>query len=168
MSVLPVGVPVQPAAPQPPTSPDLDFRVARPRRAPWAVLGVISAGGALGTMARYGLASAWPHRLDQFPWATFVTNVSGCLLIGVLMVLITEVWSAHRLLRPFLGIGVLGGFTTFSTYTVDIQQLVAAGAARTALIYLAGTLAVALIAVYAGITLTRLTTRTHPRRKEKR
>jgi CrcB protein len=159
---------VQPATPQLPTGPDIDFRVARSRSVPWAVLGVISAGGALGALARYGLASAWPHRPDQFPWATFVTNVSGCLLIGVLMVLITEVWSAHRLLRPFLGIGVLGGFTTFSTYTVDIQQLVAAGAARTALVYLAGTLAVALTAVYAGITLTRLITRTHPRRKEKR
>jgi CrcB protein len=163
---------VQPATSQLPGDPDVDLHVAPQRfelrRAPWAVLGMISVGGALGALTRYGLAVAWPHRPDQFPWATFVTNVSGCLLIGVLMVLITEVWSAHRLLRPFLGVGVLGGFTTFSTYTVDIQQLVAAGAARTGLVYLAGTLAAALAAVYAGITLTRLATRTHPRRKEKR
>jgi CrcB protein len=160
-------MPVQPTTRSPVDS-DVDLHVRRQRfelrRAPWAVLGVISAGGALGALARYGLAMAWPHRPDQFPWATFVTNVSGCLLIGVLMVLITEIWAAHRLLRPFLGVGVLGGYTTFSTYTVDIQQLVAAGAARTGLLYLAGTLAAALAAVYTGITATRLATRNHPRR----
>jgi fluoride exporter len=118
----------------------------------------------LGATGRHALAVALPHRPDQFPWATFLTNVSGCLLIGVLMVLIAEVWSAHRLLRPFLGVGVLGGYTTFSTYTVDVQQLVAAGAARTGLLYLAGTLIAALAAAYAGISLTRLVTRRHPRR----
>ncbi len=142
------------------------------RRARWPVLAAISAGGVLGALARHGLALAWPHHTGQFPWATFVTNVSGCLLIGVLMVLITEVWSAHRLLRPFLGVGVLGGYTTFSTYTVDVQQLVAGGAARIGLLYLVGTLVTALAAVYAGITVTRLATRlaarTHLRRKEQR
>jgi len=122
------------------------------RRAPWAVLSVVSVGGALGALARYGLAVAWQHRPGAFPWATFLVNVSGCLLIGVLMVLITEVWAAHRLLRPFLGTGVLGGYTTFSTYTVDVQQLVAA----------------ALAAVYVGIALTRLATRTHARHRGKR
>jgi CrcB protein len=135
----------------------------RLRRTPWSVLAVVSAGGVLGALARAALAVAWPHRVSGFPWATFVTNVSGCLLIGVLMVLVTEVWSAHRLLRPFLGVGVLGGYTTFSTYAVDVQQLVAAGAAPTALVYLAGTLVAALVAVYAGSTLTRLAT--HRRRR---
>jgi CrcB protein len=155
-----------------PIDPDVDLHLARQRaelqRARWAVLGVISAGGVLGALARHGLAVACPHRIGQFPWATFVTNVSGCLLIGVLMVLITEVWSAHRLLRPFLGVGVLGGYTTFSTYIVDVQQLVAAGAARTGLLYLASTLLAALAAVYVGITAARLATRTHLRRKEQR
>jgi CrcB protein len=144
---------------------DVDLHLARQRRemsrAPWSVLGTISAGGALGALARYGLATAWPHPPGQFPWSTFVTNVSGCFLIGILMVLITEVWSAHRLIRPFLGVGVLGGYTTFSTYTADVQQLVAAGAARTGLLYLAGTLAAALAAVYAGVTATRAITRGH-------
>lgn len=132
--------------------------LARRTAARYGVLAVISAGGVLGALARYGLATAWPHQQGRFPWATFVTNVSGCLLIGVLMVLITEVWSAHRLLRPFLGTGVLGGYTTFSTYTVDVQRLVAAGAARTALLYLAGTLTAALLAVYAGAALARAAT----------
>ena len=148
---------------QVPVDPDVDMHDRRQRRelfrAPWSVLGVVAAGGALGALARLGLATAWPHQPGQFPWATFVTNVTGCFLIGVLMVLITEVWSAHRLIRPFLGVGVLGGYTTFSTYTGDVQQLVAAGAARTGLVYLGGTLLAALLAVYLGIAVTRLLTR---------
>jgi CrcB protein len=155
-----------------PTDPDVDLRSPwqriELRRAPWAVLSVISAGGILGAWARHGLALAWPHRPGQFPWATLVTNVSGCLLIGVLMVLITDVWSAHRLLRPFLGVGILGGYTTFSTYAADIQQMVAAGAARAALAYLAGTLAAALAAVYAGIVVTRAMTGISLRRRAQR
>jgi CrcB protein len=125
------------------------------------VLGVIAVGGVLGALGRYGLAVAWPHHPGTFPWSTFITNVTGCLLIGVLMVLVTEVWSAHRLLRPFLGTGVLGGYTTFSTYAVEIRQLMTAGAARTALLYLAGTLVCALVATHAGIALTRLVTGTY-------
>ena len=93
-----------------------------------------------------------------------IINVSGCLLIGILMVLITEVWSAHRLIRPFLGVGVLGGYTTFSTYTTDVQQLVAAGAAGTGLLYLVGTPVAALAAVYLGVSLTRVATRRERRR----
>lgn len=130
-----------------------------PVRAPWGVLGSVAAGGVLGALARYGLATAWPHAGNGFPWATFVANVTGCLLIGALMVFITEVWSAHRLLRPFLGVGVLGGYTTFSTYTVEVQQLVAADAARTALAYLVATPVAALAAVYLAVALTRLVTR---------
>ena len=143
----------------------VDLRIVNKRRIPWLILGVVSAGGAIGAVAREGMTVAWPHQPGAFPWATFVTNVTGCLLIGVLMVLATEVWAAHRLLRLFLGTGILGGYTTFSTYTVDTQQLMTAGAPRTALLYLAATLAAALAAVYAGTTLTRLVTRTRlPRR----
>lgn len=142
-----------------PTDPDVDLRDRRQRRemrrAPWATLATIAAGGALGALARYGVQATFPAPPAGFPWATFTINVVGCLLIGVLMVLITEVWGGPRLLRAFLGVGVLGGFTTFSSYVVDIQRLVARGAAGTALVYLAATLIAALIAVYAGIGITR-------------
>ncbi|MFN2535895.1 MAG: CrcB family protein [Pseudonocardiaceae bacterium] len=133
------------------------FATARrsPAGVPWPVLAAISAGGMTGALARYGLTEAFPHAANRFAWATFGINVSGCLLIGVLMVLVTDVWLTRRLLRPFLGTGVLGGYTTSSTHIVDIQQLLAAGAARTALAYLTSTLLPALAAVYAGITLTR-------------
>lgn len=131
----------------------------RSGRVPPAVLGVISAGGVLGALARYGISAAWPAGRTGFPWATFAINVSGCLLIGVLMVLVTEVWAAHRLLRPFLGTGVLGGFTTFSTAMVDTQRLVLSGAAGTALASLAGTVLAALAAAYLGVVLARRLTR---------
>jgi CrcB protein len=65
------------------------------------------------------------------------------------------VWAAHRLVRPFFGTGVLGGFTTFSTYAVDIQKLVDAGHLRTGLAYLAATLLAALAAVWLAVTAAR-------------
>jgi fluoride exporter len=142
---------------------DVRPQVRRPslkrRRPPWDISLVVGVGGALGSVARYALAAAWPAQADGFPWATFVTNVGGCLLIGVLMVLIVEVSVAHRLVRPFLGIGVLGGFTTFSTYTVQTQQLLQVDRALLALGYLLGTPVAALLAVQLGIVLTRLVTR---------
>jgi CrcB protein len=128
------------------------------RRVPWLMLGVIAVGGAIGAVARYALIAAFPHPAAGFGWAAFGVNVSGCLLIGVLMVLITEVRQAHRLVRPFLATGVLGGYTSFSTYVVDIQHALIAGAPQVALAYAAGTLAVALAATGAGIRLTRMLT----------
>lgn len=145
------------------------FATARqsPAGVAWPVLAVISAGGAAGALARYGLTEAFSSTTKGFAWATFGINVSGCLLIGVLMVLVTDVWPTQRLLRSFLGTGVLGGYTTFSTYILDTQHLLAADAARTALAYLTGTLLTALAAVYAGITLTRGAVRRIHHRREK-
>jgi len=122
----------------------------------WRVLGAISGGGALGALARWGLGVRFPPGRTGFPWATFAINVSGCLLIGVLMVLAAEVWIGRRLVRAFLGVGVLGGYTTFSAYVVDVQRLVGAGAPAIALAYLAATPVAALAATYAGTGLTRV------------
>ncbi|MEV5878397.1 fluoride efflux transporter CrcB [Streptomyces sp. NPDC052101] len=135
-----------------PEAESLRVRPAPRRRSEWRtqapVVAVVALGGALGACARYGLTLAWPTPPGAFPWATFWTNVSGCAVIGVFMVLITEVWAAHRLIRPFFGTGVLGGFTTFSTYAVDIRRLVDAGRAGLGLAYLAATLCAALAAVW--------------------
>lgn len=138
--------------------PDVDLHMPAERRelrpSPWPVLAVISAGGMLGAPSRHGLTVAFPHQPGGFPWATVAVNVSGCLLIGVLMVLVERVWTGQRLLRPFLGVGVLGGYTTFSTAVVDVQQAVTAGAARVGLLYMAATAAGALVAVWAGTAIT--------------
>lgn len=123
----------------------------------WDVTLAISSGGALGAIARYAVGAAWPHAPGTFPWSTFAINVTGCLLIGVLMAVLTEVAGhPHRLARPFLGIGVLGGFTTFSTYTVEAQRLIADGHTLSALAYLFGTVAAALVAVQIGVVAARL------------
>jgi CrcB protein len=108
----------------------------------------ISAGGVVGALARYGLGEL--IHTDEWPWSTWLVNTSGCLLIGVLMVLITDVWPGRPLLRPFLGVGVLGGYTTFSTAMVEVQQLVTAGQPGKGLLYLAATVLAALLAVTAG------------------
>lgn len=141
---------------------DIDVRVAAQRkellRGHGSVLGVIAVGGGAGSIARYGVGLWLPTTAGHFPWGTFVINVSGCFLIGVLMVLITEVWSAHRLVRPFLGVGVLGGFTTFSTYANEIRGLLNPESVAVGLLYLFGTLLCALLAVVLGVWATRALT----------
>ncbi|MDM4718976.1 CrcB family protein [Micromonospora sp. WMMA1363] len=132
---------------------DVDLRVPADRAEltahPVTVLGAVAAGGALGALGRAGLSAALPHDPAGFPWPTLTVNLSGCLLIGVLMAVLTR-RGGPALTRPFLGVGVLGGYTTFSTYAVEAQQLVVAGAPATALAYLAATLAGAVLAVWAG------------------
>ncbi|TQJ47103.1 fluoride efflux transporter CrcB [Streptomyces sp. NBC_00080] len=119
------------------------------------VVAVVSVGGGIGAAARYAASLWWPTRTGGFPWTTFWVNVVGCAVIGVFLVVITEAVTAHRLVRPFFGTGVLGGFTTFSTYAVDIRKLFDEGRPGTALAYLAATLFAALLAVRLAATATR-------------
>ena len=118
-----------------------------------SVLAIIAAGGAVGAIARDLVSQALPG--VGFPVGTLMVNLSGCLLIGVLMVSIIEVWRPHRLVRPFLGVGVLGGYTTFSTYSVDTLRLIQDGNAGLAVAYFIGTAVGALLAVQFGVLLGR-------------
>lgn len=131
-----------------PRRPSVDPRVEP------TVLIAVSAGGAAGSAARYLIGQQWPAPTGTFPVSTVAINVVGCALIGILMVLVTDLWSGQRLLRPFLGTGVLGGFTTFSTYTVDLQRLLAGGRFSTAFLYLALTVIGALVAVWLAASAT--------------
>ncbi|CAL9597183.1 Putative fluoride ion transporter CrcB [Streptomyces sp. enrichment culture] len=131
------GPGVRPAAPR---------RPARRTRAP--VVAAVALGGGTGAAARYAASLWWPAHTAGFPWTTFWVNVSGCAAIGVLMAVLAGLRTVHPLVRPFLGTGVLGGFTTFSTYAVDVRQLAVAGHLRTALAYLAATPLAALAAVW--------------------
>ncbi|WP_045320697.1 FluC/FEX family fluoride channel [Streptomyces sp. NRRL F-4428] len=142
--------------------PDVDLHVPAQRTEPQGrVLAAVAAGGAVGASARYGISLLWPAEPGAFPWATLWVNASGCALIGVLMVLISEGGrtAPHPLLRPFAGVGVLGGFTTFSTYALDFSRLLDAGEARSALAYAGLTVAVALGAVWAAASAARLAVR---------
>jgi len=153
------------AVPDPPTGtettvidPDVDLhdranrRELHPRQ--WDLLLAIAAGGIVGAEARYGLAAALPHGTGEFPWSTVLINVTGCLLIGVLMVVLLELAAPHRLLRPFLGVGVLGGYTTYSTFAVDVQRLLLAHRPLVALGYLAATVLGCAGAVWLATALT--------------
>jgi fluoride exporter len=128
---------------------------ARAGVAEWDILLVIAVGGALGSLGRWGLGRALVSSGGRFPWATFIENVSGGFALGVLMVLVLDVWPPSRYLRPFLGVGVLGGYTTFSTYMLDTRALFVDDRVPTAALYLFGTLVVGLAAVWAGIALAR-------------
>ncbi|MFE7182388.1 FluC/FEX family fluoride channel [Streptomyces erythrochromogenes] len=142
--------------------PDVDLHVPAQRAEPQGrVLAAVAAGGALGASARYGISLLWPAAPGAFPWATLWINASGCALIGVLMVLIGEGGRSapHPLLRPFAGTGVLGGFTTFSTYAMDFSRLLDEGEARSALAYAGLTVVAALGAVWAAASVTRLAVR---------
>lgn len=118
------------------------------------VLPAIAAGGALGSAARWGLSGLAPAG-GGFPWPTLVANVSGALLLGVLMVLVVDVLVTHRLVRPFLGVGLLGGYTTFSAYSLETRDLLALGDYAGAATYSLGSVAAGLAAVWLGIVATR-------------
>ncbi|MDG6108477.1 CrcB family protein [Dactylosporangium aurantiacum] len=126
---------------------------------PRGVLAAVAVGGSVGSAARFGVAQLLPHDAGTgVPWSTLAVNAVGCLLIGVLVVLVD---GRHPLLRPLLGAGVLGGFTTFSTFGVDAVVLAERGAVWTAAAYAAGTLIMAVAAVTLGVSATRrLTGRT--------
>ncbi|MFE7778249.1 fluoride efflux transporter CrcB [Streptomyces sp. NPDC057445] len=136
--------------------PDIDLHVPGQRAETeggrkWKVLAAISAGGVIGACARYAVSRAWPSH-----WGTFTVNMVGCLLIGVLMVLVSERRTVTRpLVRPFLGVGVLGGFTTFSAYALDVAELLERHQSGEAVTYAAATVAGALCAVWLGATVTR-------------
>ena len=149
---LPVDPDVPSAAEAEGTEERRRFEVLRSR---WDVLLVISAGGALGSLARWGVGELLPWSGNGFPWATFVENISGGLALGMLMVFLLEVWPPHRYLRPFLGVGLLGGYTTFSTYMLESRVLLVGDQATTAFAYLAGSLVAGLGAVWLGITAAR-------------
>jgi len=118
------------------------------------VLLAVAAGGALGAGARWGVSELVPA-VGGFPWPTLLANVSGSLLLGVLMVLVVDVYETHHLVRPFLGVGVLGGFTTFSTYALETRDLLALGEYAVAAAYLLGSVVAGLLAVWLGVSTTR-------------
>jgi fluoride exporter len=115
------------------------------------MLGAVAAGGVLGSLGRWGVGLALPHAAGSFPWATFVVNVSGAFAMGLLVSWLVDRPGVHRLARPFVGVGVLGGWTTFSALAVDAVQLGADHDVQLAVLYVGATFLVGTLAVAAGI-----------------
>ena len=109
---------------------------------------VVALGGALGSLARYGIAMALPHGRSELPVATLLVNVAGCLLLGVLV----AGWPHARWLRPFAGTGVLGGFTTFSAFALETDRLLDR-APIVAIVYVGLSLLLGLLAAALGLRL---------------
>ena len=111
----------------------------------------IAFGGALGAVARYGLGG-WVHSWagTRFPWGTLVVNLAGSLLIGFLLRYLEGI-DVSTQVRGFATIGLLGAFTTFSTYTYETVAFMRDGQWRHASLYSLGSLALGLAAVYAGL-----------------
>jgi CrcB protein len=125
------------------------------------VIGYLAAavGGALGALARWGVIQVLPHSPGAWPWATLVVNLTGCLLIGVLLAVLVARFPAHPWLRPFLATGVLGGWTTYSTFAVDVVQLAEAGAWTAAAGYMVASVVGGVVAVVIGLMATRAAVR---------
>ena len=108
---------------------------------------LVALGGALGSLGRYGLAAALPHGRTGLPLATLLVNAVGCLLLGVLASRPTQHW-----VRPLVGTGVLGGFTTFSAFALETDRLLQS-APPVAAAYLALTVLLGLAAAQTGVHL---------------
>jgi CrcB protein len=114
----------------------------------------VALGGAIGSSTRYGLGRA--IRTDSaFPWSTFLINVSGCFLIGLLTVALVDRHNGPAWLRAGLIVGVLGGYTTFSAFGQETFSLLQSRDAAVALGYAAGSVLLGVLAVYAGTLLGR-------------
>jgi CrcB protein len=138
----PAGPTVQPPRPHPAT---------HQRRAHPAALAAIALGGMVGSTARYALGRWVPPSPGRLPWATLLANLGGSLALGfVLVLLLTRHPHRHRL-RAFATTGVLGAFTTMSTFAVEAALLVGDGHALTGLAYVVASVGGGLAAVAVGM-----------------
>lgn len=112
---------------------------------------LVALGGGLGAAGRFGVSLAMPAKADGWPWATFTINVAGSLLIGLLAGWLATRGDAGEPWRLFLGVGVLGGFTTFSAYSLETMRLMERGDWMGASTYAAGSVIAGLIAVGVGL-----------------
>jgi CrcB protein len=134
------------------------LRVRRRRRhrgRTLATFGVIFAGGMVGGTLRYVLEEAFPEPERGFPVTTFVINVSGAFVLALLLVLVAEALDPGPYLRPALGTGLLGSFTTFSTFVVAADRLVLLDRWWVAVGYVLGSAVAGLAAASFGLVIGR-------------
>ncbi|KAA0681095.1 fluoride efflux transporter CrcB [Roseomonas genomospecies 6] len=121
-----------------------------------STLVAVALGGAVGSAARYLLMTVVGHWFGtQFPYGTLVVNAVGCFTMGVLAELAALVWSPSPELRALVMVGVLGGFTTFSSFTLDVGVLVARNALPAAAGYILASMVLTIAGFFAGLAVVR-------------
>jgi CrcB protein len=116
----------------------------------------IAAGGAIGAVARYIAAAQIGHWLGTgFPWGILLVNIVGSFLMGILVESMTLAWSPSAELRALLVVGVLGAFTTFSTFALDIVTVLERGQIFLAALYIGASVGLAVLALLGGMGLMR-------------
>jgi CrcB protein len=121
------------------------------------VVVAVAVGGALGAASRYGLDRVIERRsFAVFPWSTFTINLSGCFLIGLVIAALVEQHQTPAWLHAGLVVGVLGGYTTFSTFAQEALDLLRAEDIALALLYSLGSITGGVLAVLAGTALGRM------------
>ncbi len=138
---------------------DAVTRPTRPAFLQPGLLALVMVGGAVGTAARWQLSQAFPAEPGQWPWATFTINVVGSLLLGLLLETLLRSspdsgW--RRGIRVGIGTGLLGGFTTYSTFIVETDRLIATGHPWVGATYAVVSILVGVLAALAGIALARM------------
>jgi fluoride exporter len=128
--------------------------------APLTASALVAAGGAIGALGRYQLGRLVTNVVGNtaatsFPWATLGVNILGCLLIGLLYGWFIRAGATNENLRLLLGVGILGGFTTFSTFGLETLVLLERGAIIPALSYVAASVLVGLVAIFVGMAAIR-------------
>lgn len=128
----------------------------RQRRAQMVIVVALGCGGVVGAVVRYAVSLAIPTPVNHFPWSTFLINVSGSAILGFILVLLIEQFPRGRLVRPLVGSGVIGAYTTFSTLEVDTLLLFRGHQFGVGVIYLVSSLLAGLVAVWLGMNGARL------------
>lgn len=113
-------------------------------------VGLIAIGGAIGTLLRYALSRNVPVEISTFPTTTLLINVVGALILGLLLGALGRHRPTDTTLRPLIGIGVLGGFTTFSTFALETVQLARGDRLLIAAVYVGVSVGVGLLAARLG------------------
>lgn len=127
----------------------------RSRRTDPRALLAVALGGCIGGPLRYAAGEAFPDRPGEFPWTTFAVNVSGAALLGALLAVVLGGAWTRPYVREFFGVGVLGSFTTFSTWMLQTHGLLDDGHSALAAVYVGASVVVGLVAGLAGIVLGR-------------
>ncbi|GAB4234119.1 MAG: fluoride efflux transporter CrcB [Methyloligellaceae bacterium] len=115
-----------------------------------------AAGGALGAAARYLVGVGTMRLLGAgFPWGTLFVNIGGSFIMGLLIAIAATRWSMSNEMRNFLATGILGGFTTFSAFSLDFAVLMERKQQASAFLYLGASVGLSILALFAGLSIVR-------------